>query len=67
MVSPLYKGVDWNFTLLEDVYEECEKIALDELNLSVYPNQLEVISSEQMLDAYASSGLPIYYLSLIHI
>ncbi len=61
MVSPLYKGSDWNFTLLEDVYEECEKIALDELTLDVYPNQLEVISSEQMLDAYASSGLPIYY------
>jgi len=61
MASPLYTSVDWDFTLLDDVYNECEKIAFDELNLNIYPNQLEVISSEQMLDAYASSGLPIYY------
>jgi len=61
MVSPLYTGTEWSFPLLEDAYTECEKIALEELKLKVYVNQLEVISSEQMLDAYASSGLPIYY------
>lgn len=61
MSQPLYTGSEWSFELLEKVYGECEKIALDELKLRVYPNQLEVISSEQMLDAYASSGLPILY------
>ena len=61
MVSPLYTGTDWSFSLLEDIYTECEKVALEELKLKPYVNQLEVISSEQMLDAYASSGLPIYY------
>ena len=61
MTSPLYTGCEWSFPLLEDVYAECEKIALEELKLNVYHNQLEVISSEQMLDAYSSSGLPIYY------
>ena len=61
MVRPLYTGSEWNFELLEDVYNACEVIAYDDLNLNIYQNQLEVISSEQMLDAYSSSGLPIYY------
>ena len=36
-------------------------IAVDELGLDVYPVQIEVITSEQMLDAYASVGLPLMY------
>ena len=39
----------------------CEKIALDELGLDIYPNQIEVITSEQMLDAYSSIGMPLMY------
>ena len=31
------------------------------MNLDVYPNQLEIISSEQMLDAYSSLGMPLMY------
>ena len=31
----------------------------DELGLDVYPNQIEVITAEQMLDAYASTGMPL--------
>ena len=29
--------------------------------LDTYPNQLEVISAEQMMDAYASVGMPVGY------
>jgi spore cortex formation protein SpoVR/YcgB (stage V sporulation) len=29
--------------------------------LQTYPNQIEVITSEQMLDAYSSNGLPLMY------
>jgi len=32
-----------------------------EHGLDTYPNQIEVITSEQMLDAYATGGLPIGY------
>ena len=32
-----------------------------EFGLDTYPNQIEIITSEQMLDAYASIGLPIGY------
>lgn len=52
---------DWTPSLIEQVYRECEIIALEELELDIYPNQIEVISSEQMIDAYASIGLPVNY------
>ena len=32
-----------------------------ELGLDVYPNQIEVITAEQMLDAYSSIGMPLFY------
>ena len=36
-------------------------MAVDELGLDIYPNQVEVITAEQMLDAYASTGMPLFY------
>ena len=38
-----------------------EDIALNDLELDVFPNQIEVISAEQMLDAYSSVGMPLMY------
>ena len=58
---PLFTGPNWDFGSLRRVYEAIERIALDELGLDVYPVQIEVITSEQMLDAYASVGLPLMY------
>ena len=57
----LFEGADWDFTTLQRIHDACEKIALDELGLDVYPNQIEVITSEQMLDAYSSTGMPLFY------
>lgn len=57
----LFRGADWTFQTLRDIHDACEEIALGELGLDVYRNQIEVISSEQMLDAYASIGLPLMY------
>ena len=54
-------GEDWNFEKIQDIYEEITKVAEEDFNLKTYRNQLEVISSEQMLDAYTSVGMPIYY------
>ena len=59
--KPLWTSSDWSFDRIQRIYAECETIAIKELGLSCYPNQLEIISSEQMLDAYASIGMPIYY------
>mgnify|MGYP002633466423 CR=1 FL=1 len=54
-------GQEWSFELLDEVYLHIQRIATEKYKLDVYPNQLEIISSEQMLDAYASVGLPVYY------
>lgn len=57
----LFSGSDWNFGTLSDAYDVIEVVAKEELQLDVYPVQLEVISSEQMLDAYSSIGMPLMY------
>ncbi len=59
--GPLYSGADWDFPLLQRIHDACEGIALSELGLNVYPNQIEVITAEQMLDAYSSVGMPLFY------
>jgi len=51
---------DWTANEIDDTYIEIEKIAKD-FGLDYYPNQIEIISAEQMLDAYAAVGMPIYY------
>ena len=61
MTQPLWTSSDWTFEQIQRVYDACERIAIDDLRLSVYPNCVEIISSEQMLDAYTSIGMPIYY------
>ena len=60
-MSLLFEGREWNFDKLKRAYDAVEEIALGELGLDVYPNQIEVITVEQMLDAYASNGMPVLY------
>jgi spore cortex formation protein SpoVR/YcgB (stage V sporulation) len=52
---------EWSFPLLKRFDKEIARIAQDEFGLDTYANQVEVISSEQMIDAYSSVGLPINY------
>ena len=59
-MSTLSHGPEWDFELIER-YERAIAETAAEFKLDIYPNQIEIISSEQMLDAYASSGLPIGY------
>ena len=60
-------GPDWTFDLLTEYQTEIARVA-DFYRLDTYPNQIEVITAEQMMDAYSSVGMPIgYNLSLIHI
>ncbi len=54
-------GQDWSFDNIDDIYEQINEVATTVFKLNPYQVQLEIISSEQMLDAYVSSGLPIYY------
>ena len=57
----LYDGPEWDYDKLKRVHDVIEGIARKELGLDCYPTQIEVITSEQMLDAYASVGLPLMY------
>jgi spore cortex formation protein SpoVR/YcgB (stage V sporulation) len=57
----LYTDVEWSFDRLRTAFDAIEDIALNDLGLDVYPNQIEIISSEQMLDAYSSHGMPLMY------
>src|SRR6202161_2855530 len=57
----LFEGADWDFPTLQRIHDACEEIARTDLVLAVYPNQIEVITAEQMLDAYSSVGMPMFY------
>jgi spore cortex formation protein SpoVR/YcgB (stage V sporulation) len=57
----LFDGADWDFDRIWRVYDAVEEIARGELGLDIYPNQIEVITAEQMLDAYSSIGMPLMY------
>src|SRR5690606_10613664 len=57
----LFKGPDWDFDLIRRVHDAGGEIAIKEMGLDPYPNQIEVITTEQMLDAYASTGMPLFY------
>jgi len=49
----LFQGADWDFLILQRIHDACEGIARSELGLDVYPNQIEVITAEQMMDDYS--------------
>jgi stage V sporulation protein R len=58
--SPLPDPSDWTFELIEQ-YHEVIRATAKRFGLDTYPNQLEVITAEQMMDAYASVGMPVNY------
>ena len=51
---------EWTFELIDRYDQEIGRVA-EGFGLDTYPNQIEIIRSEQMLDAYASIGMPIGY------
>ena len=57
----LYAGSDWNFGTIRRCYDAIERVAEDELGLEVYPNRVEIITAEQMLDVYTAHGMPLTY------
>ena len=58
---PLYEKADWDFDLINRTYDAIAEIGVGEMGLDIYPNQIEVITAEQMLDSYASIGMPNMY------
>jgi stage V sporulation protein R len=58
--EPLPGPSDWTFELIAEYHKVIRETAL-RYGLDTYPNQLEIITSEQMMDAYASVGMPVNY------
>ena len=58
--KPLPGPSDWSFDLIED-YHAVIRATAESFRLDTYPNQLEIITAEQMMDAYASVGMPVNY------
>ncbi len=56
----LSQGSEWSFELIERYEREIGRLAAD-YRLDTYPNQIEIVSAEQMMDAYASIGMPVGY------
>ena len=52
---------EWTFDLVQLYYDEIRRVAEQVYRLDCYPNQLEIITAEQMMDAYASVGMPVLY------
>ena len=59
--QPISSGSEWTFDLIREYDREIGRIAHDVYGLDTYPNQIEVITAEQMMDAYASVGMPLGY------
>lgn len=58
--EPISTGAEWTFELIQRYDAEISRIA-DSYGLDTYPNQIEIITSEQMMDAYSSVGMPLNY------
>jgi spore cortex formation protein SpoVR/YcgB (stage V sporulation) len=58
--KPIAEGSEWTFDNLQRYETEIARVA-ESYQLDTYPNQIEVISAEQMMDAYSSTGMPVGY------
>jgi stage V sporulation protein R len=58
--KPLSTTAEWTPELIETYDREIGRLARD-FKLDTYPNQIEIITAEQMMDCYASVGMPIGY------
>jgi stage V sporulation protein R len=60
-LKEIFTRNDWNEDTLRYADDVINKINDDTLKLSIYPNQYEIVTAEQMLDAYSLIGLPTSY------
>lgn len=57
----MFGNPSWDFETLQAADEVTHWIGKEFFGLDIYPNQIEIVTSEQMLDAYALVGLPTSY------
>lgn len=57
----MFSNPSWDFETLQAADQVTTWIGREFFKLDIYPNQIEIVTSEQMLDAYALIGLPTSY------
>jgi stage V sporulation protein R len=57
----MFCNPNWDYETLEAADEVIDRIGKEYLKLKTYPNQIEIVTSEQMIDAYSLIGLPTSY------
>jgi len=58
---PIFETAEWTEEYIKEVMKEASVIAHEEGVPEGYPSRIEIVSAEQMIDAYVSAGLPISY------
>ena len=61
MKNLLFEQSDWTFELLDKTWSVIDDIGRNVYKLDYYPPQIEIVTYEQMLDAYSTIGMPIQY------
>ena len=56
--TPLPSGSEWTEDAITRYNDEIARVAAH-YKLDIYPVQVEIITAEQMMDAYASVGMPV--------
>lgn len=57
----MFCNPNWDYETLEAADKVIDRIGKEYLKLKTYPNQIEIVTSEQMIDAYSLIGLPTSY------
>lgn len=57
----LYEGYEWTPAILDKTWAAIDYIGTVEMGLNYPTPQLEIVTAEQMLDAYSSVGMPVMY------
>lgn len=61
MSDLLYTSNDWTYDDLERIWDHIDHVARTEYKLDYYPPQMEVVTFNQMIEAYSNIGLPVNY------
>lgn len=61
MSKLLYTGSEWDVPLIEKIWSTIDDMATNQFGFDYYRPQIEIITSEHMLDAYSSVAMPILY------
>lgn len=57
----MFSRSNWDFETIQLADELTTWVGKEYFKLDIYPNQIEIVTSEQMLDAYSLIGLPTSY------